>query len=238
MILYLLAGALGFALFLWLMSFGLRRLSLSGRKLMPSVLIILLLLGLGLLALTGRLHWLAAAVPAGFFIARRLLFALPYIPLARGFWRFLQGSRNAAAAGATENITTAWLIVHLDKQANTLDASIRQGKHQGHRLSELTTAELQALYTELIQEPLSCKILELYMQHRGAQAYSQDAQAVPGKLSRADALKILGLTERPNQDAIIKAHRRLMQKYHADRGGSDYLASLINAARALLLSQL
>lgn len=238
MIVYLLVAALGFALFLWLVSFGLQRLSLSGRQLAASMLIILLLVALGLLALTGRLHWLAAAIPMGFLLARRLWFTLQYVPLARGLWRWLQSSRNADAAHATENITTDWLIVHLDKQANTLDASVRQGQHRGRRLSELTAAELQALYTELIQDPLSCKILELYMQHQGAQTDSQDVQAVSGKLSREDALKILGLTGRPNQDAIVKAHRRLMQKYHTDRGGSDYLATLINTARDLLLSQL
>ncbi len=54
-------------------------------------------------------------------------------------------------------------------------------------------------------------------------------------LSREEALAVLGLNEGASRDEIIDAHRKLMQKMHPDRGGSDWLAARINAAKETLL---
>ena len=54
-------------------------------------------------------------------------------------------------------------------------------------------------------------------------------------MDRHTALEILGLEEGASKDEIVQAHRRLMQKMHPDRGGSDFLAKKINAARDFLL---
>ena len=55
-------------------------------------------------------------------------------------------------------------------------------------------------------------------------------------MSRSEALKILGLEGMPEADAVITAHRRLMQGVHPDRGGSTYLAQQLNEAKRVLLS--
>lgn len=54
-------------------------------------------------------------------------------------------------------------------------------------------------------------------------------------LTIPEARRILSVGEDASRDEIIGAHRKLIQKLHPDRGGNDYLASRINAAKELLL---
>lgn len=57
-------------------------------------------------------------------------------------------------------------------------------------------------------------------------------------LTVEEARRILDVGADATRDDIISAHRRLIQKMHPDRGGNDYLASRINAAKELLLRDL
>ncbi|RBP49709.1 molecular chaperone DnaJ [Arenicella xantha] len=54
-------------------------------------------------------------------------------------------------------------------------------------------------------------------------------------MSRAEAAAILGITIDAKPDAVRQAHKRLMQKLHPDRGGSDPLAKQINQAKDVLM---
>ena len=56
-------------------------------------------------------------------------------------------------------------------------------------------------------------------------------------MTREEAYKILDLPVGASQQDIIDAHRRLIQKIHPDRGGSDFLAAQINQAKDTLLNQ-
>ena len=58
-----------------------------------------------------------------------------------------------------------------------------------------------------------------------------------GRMTRAEACAILGIPEDASREQIIEAHRRLMQRLHPDRGGSDALASRVNAAKKVLLDE-
>lgn len=66
----------------------------------------------------------------------------------------------------------------------------------------------------------------------------QQRQPPPSKtaMSKQDALDVLGLKPGASKDEIIAAHKRMMQKVHPDRGGSDHLAAEINQAKDTLLS--
>ncbi len=78
-----------------------------------------------------------------------------------------------------------------------------------------------------------------FQQQRGAASGNQQGahrKAQTGKMTVTEAYEILGLKPGASKQDIIMAHKRLMQKNHPDRGGSDYLASRINQAKETLLS--
>lgn len=56
-----------------------------------------------------------------------------------------------------------------------------------------------------------------------------------GDMTRQQAADLLGVEVNASDDDIRTAHKRLMQKIHPDRGGSEPLAKQINLAKDLLL---
>lgn len=56
-------------------------------------------------------------------------------------------------------------------------------------------------------------------------------------MSRQDAADILGIDVNSSQEEVRLAHKKLMQKIHPDRGGSDALAKQINEAKKVLSDQ-
>lgn len=56
-----------------------------------------------------------------------------------------------------------------------------------------------------------------------------------GRMTREEAGELLGVDADAERDEVLAAHRRLMQRLHPDRGGTDYLAARLNEARDVLL---
>lgn len=66
---------------------------------------------------------------------------------------------------------------------------------------------------------------------------AQTADSVPSKqgMSREDAADVLGVNVNASSEEVRIAHKKLMQKVHPDRGGSDALAKQINRAKDILM---
>ncbi|RZU99447.1 molecular chaperone DnaJ [Spiribacter vilamensis] len=56
-----------------------------------------------------------------------------------------------------------------------------------------------------------------------------------GRMTREEAGELLGVEADADREEVLAAHRRLMQRLHPDRGGTDYLAARLNEARDVLL---
>jgi hypothetical protein len=162
-----------------------------------------------------------------------------------------QRSRAAGAAGrrsGSSKVSTDWLSMELAHSTGTMDGLVRKGSFQGQRLSAMDLRTLLALAQECQADTDSLQLLEAYLDRMHADwrksfddadsdASAQGSQHSGAEMTGALALEILGLHQGASREEVIAAHRRLMQKLHPDRGGSDYLAQRINAARDCLLDE-
>ncbi|WP_417452029.1 J domain-containing protein [Kordiimonas sp.] len=57
------------------------------------------------------------------------------------------------------------------------------------------------------------------------------------QMSPAEARDVLGVEKGAGDDEVNSAYRRLMAKYHPDKGGNDWMASKLNEARKTLLGK-
>ena len=84
--------------------------------------------------------------------------------------------------------------------------------------------------------PLINRFRQQYTQQKSQQSSQQSAsRANPGKMTAAQAREILGVKTDASKEEIIMAHKRMMQKVHPDRGGTDFLAAQLNQAKDTLL---
>lgn len=208
-----------------------------------------------ILAATGRLHWLFAVLAAMVPFFTRILSLLRFVPLLSQLYTQYQNARSAhAAAGGgggarrgpgSSQVRSKYLHMTLDHDSGEMDGEILQGDCQGQRLSALQLSDLLSLLKKYrADDNDSAALLQAYLdryhggwEEQGEQGRQHATPGGNGAMSRDEAAQILGIDPGAAPEEIVDAHRRLMQKLHPDRGGSDYLAAKINQAKDLLLGE-
>ena len=188
---------------------------------------------LGLVYLSTRFHW-------------SVLF-LGLTPLLLRAWGALNRARAAQgpSPGSSSRVEADWLRMTIDHDTGKLAGDVLKGTFRGRTLDSLAPEELLALLHECRRsDPESARLLETYLDRRLGDDWkeSEDSGRDPhdfaqgqAPMTASQAFEILGLEPGASRDAIVSAHRRLIQKLHPDRGGSSYLAAQINRAKDVLL---
>lgn len=195
-------------------------------------------IGVVILTLMGKMHWVGAAL-TGLLVATRQL-----LPVLVRLLPALGGLRASGARSSSKQSEVASRIIKmtLDHDSGDLSGVVLESTFKGWLLSELNRQQLDELLSYCQHEDTdSAQLLASYLEQR----FPEDAQdreetdrggengASPS--SRAEALAVLGLQDDATEEDIIAAHRALIQKCHPDRGGNDYLAAKINQAKDQLL---
>jgi hypothetical protein len=182
------------------------------------------------LVLTGRMHWLGAGLAALVPLLRSvILWGFRAAPLVRLLGRF---------KSTPSQFRTSSLVVTINFASGQINGEITTGDLAGKQLGELSTDEIEKLSQQLKEsDKESYVLLQAYLMRSGstneqtANNFKSDSYR---DISKAEAYEVLGISAESSQEEVIKAHKRLMQRLHPDRGGSDYLAAKINAAKDLL----
>ena len=145
--------------------------------------------------------------------------------------------------GQASKVSTSLIAMQLDHDTGRMEGEVLAGPYKGRKLSSLTLPEAQALHAQCSAQPDQSRALfEAWIERSHPEwrsQWSSGAGRMPAqttqKMTRAEALAILGIKDGATADDIRAAHRRLMKTAHPDLGGSDYLAAKINEAKEFLL---
>jgi hypothetical protein len=198
------------------------------------------------MALTGRLHFLFALLGFLFPLLRR------FLPALMGGGAGGRAGSADAKTGNQSNVASDVLNMTLDHDSGDMAGEILKGPMAGRSLADLGEGE----FIELLQycrqhDDDSARLLETYLDRRFGDSWRDDdpgsgddseqreseGRYRGGALSESEARDILGVEPGATRNDIIQAHRRMMQKMHPDRGGSNYFAARINEAKELLLEE-
>lgn len=192
-----------------------------------------------LLVLTGRLNWIFAAVAASIPLLTRGLTFLRMLPVIREALATL-GLTSSVQKNSV--IKTKYLQVIIEHTSGALSGTILSGQHTGQALKDLNINQLINLLSEFNDDfPTQQLLMNFLDRSYGSEWRSKtNYQQHSGESSHTDmspeiALEILGLDKTASKEEIKIAHKKLIQKLHPDRGGSQWLAKRINQARDTLL---
>ena len=157
------------------------------------------------LTVTGRMHWVGAALTGAFVFLRQVL---PWVIRALPFLNKLR-QQNAQAGQSA--IQTNHLSATLDHATGNIDGEVIDGLHKGWLLSELSLEQLEELLTHYqTEDEESAELLAAYIDQRQQQAEQaseeQDSanQTAASESARSEALATLGLRK-------MRPRKRLLQ---------------------------
>ena len=158
----------------------------------------------------------------------RIVIILAVIAIALVLWYKI----SKAPADKRKNLifwSTAGVII------GTLVVLAATGRmHWLYALGGSIAAFMPRVISALRYLPLINRFRQHYTQQKSQQSGQQSARTRSG-MTVEEAREILGLKPGASREEVIQAHKRMMQKVHPDRGGSDYLAAQINKAKDTLL---
>jgi CysZ protein len=163
---------------------------------------------------------------------------------ATALWvRELKGPRNYQGPHESR-VATRCVLLTIDQLSGHMSGEVLDGPHRGKPLSQVPTEDLLGLLARCYASDVaSAEALEVYLEReRGQQVRRPNATPRGGeeprpplqRMAQEEARAVLGVGPRASEEDIRTAHRRLMQRLHPDRGGSDYLAAKINEAKDVL----
>ncbi|MFA5493406.1 MAG: molecular chaperone DnaJ [Porticoccaceae bacterium] len=189
------------------------------------MLITLLLVG------TGRMHWVGAAIAAVIPLIKVIgSIGFRALPLLQWWQR---------KSGKPSTLRTRGLEVTFNFATGETTGTLFEGPYQGSDLNTLDEGKLREQLAFFQQrDRQSTLLLRAYLLRRGfadGSAAGMDGGDNRPVLSEHDAWQVLGLEPGASREDIVRAHKSLIQKLHPDRGGNDYLAAMINAAKDKLV---
>ena len=149
--------------------------------------------------------------------------------------------------GSRSKVRSKFLEMELDHDSGDVFGRVVAGGYRGKDLIDLDENEMREFLTEVSRDSDSHSLLVTWLDAnrsgwRDHFGFGEEGPEEPAAgsssaqpMDRHQALQILGLNESASDAEIKAAHRHLLKKMHPDQGGSNFLASRINAAKDYLL---
>ncbi|RKT46471.1 sulfate transporter CysZ [Thiocapsa rosea] len=163
---------------------------------------------------------------------------------ATAMWvRELKGATNYQSP-TRSRVATRCVLLEIDHLSGRIGGEMLAGPYSGVSLDQVPTEDLvEMLESCYASDPESVEALEVYLDRERGRKTSEAPHRRHAETPRApieqmppdEARAILGIGPDAGPQEVRSAHRRLIQRLHPDRGGSDYLASKINEAKQVLL---
>ena len=199
---------------------------------------------------SGRMHWIPAA---GALVLPLLGRLLAFIRTASFLSNLFGTFTNFRARNPTNNshfdtqskvndtkTETSELAMQLDHNSGEITGHIKIEPYKDRSIDSLSDEEIIDFYN-VLNDRESQQLLSAYIERSrpnlSTNQQKNNTESGSDEINKARALEILGIDKDASKEDIIKAHRRLMQRLHPDRGGSSYIAAEINEAKRILLEQ-